>query len=571
MVYLRRHRSLISSLLTTAAFFALYLAVFQPGYMVNDDITMISLASGYLGGKALPFLVFSNVILGFLLNGLYGIHSSLNWETWLFLAIYFLSVWALIYQATARAAHPAYRIASALAVLAAAGYALSNITFTLIATFAGLAGICVLLGTARAPVANRRAAWLPGSLLVLAGSLIRLDSVLLVLLVVLPAGLMLHWMFQRKTLLIRLGATGLMVAGCYAFDRIYVSMHPAWDRYYAFNTARGMIQDTPASQKENIGGVLREVGWSRNDYWLFRNWLLLDPQVYTLPKLQYLAAHAHHTVSSLPDALRDYYVTYHIFNDSSTLTYALLMGGTWLLAAVQRPTRRVLPALAVLYATALALVLYLVWAQRVPLHVWYSFLATVTILGICIVSWSSEAEDVAGQPQKGNRLAVGASILFALTTVVSLAMVLWTARDATQANQLRDASYHRMLGELDTLQAGGKLAPNALILSPINGLPIEWANPLFLELPRVHYFQMEWLTFSPAFDAMLREAGAQSLPTGLYEKDNVYLMASPTVMQAALEFLGDHQGVDVQAVPIAVLGDEEALGRGLTLYKLAPK
>ena len=55
----------LASLLCAIAFFVLYLFVFRPGYQVDDDITMIQLASGYLGGTPVPFMVFSNVILGF--------------------------------------------------------------------------------------------------------------------------------------------------------------------------------------------------------------------------------------------------------------------------------------------------------------------------------------------------------------------------------------------------------------------------------------------------------------------------------------------------------------------------
>ena len=86
----------LASLLVAIAFFILYLFVFRPGYQVDDDITMIQLASGYLGGTPVPFMVFSNVILGFLLNFLYRLPTNLNWEILFFLGINFLSVWSLV-------------------------------------------------------------------------------------------------------------------------------------------------------------------------------------------------------------------------------------------------------------------------------------------------------------------------------------------------------------------------------------------------------------------------------------------------------------------------------------------
>ena len=87
----------LASLACVLAFFALYLLIFRPGYQVDDDITMVQLASGYLGGVPVPFLVFSNVVLGFLLNVLYRLPTNLNWEILLFFAVQFLAAWCLVH------------------------------------------------------------------------------------------------------------------------------------------------------------------------------------------------------------------------------------------------------------------------------------------------------------------------------------------------------------------------------------------------------------------------------------------------------------------------------------------
>ena len=181
---LKRYWAGIISFLCTAVFFALYLSVFRLGYLVNDDITMISLVSGYLGGKPVPFMVYSNVIWGFLLIPLYTIHSNLNWEIWLFILVNFLSVWALVYVALSRPLHIAYKLAGVLAILACDGFFLINITFTVIATFAALAGSCLILMAAYSLIPLKRHWLVCGGLLILIGSLIRIESILLVLLVI---------------------------------------------------------------------------------------------------------------------------------------------------------------------------------------------------------------------------------------------------------------------------------------------------------------------------------------------------------------------------------------------------
>ena len=77
----------VAAFLSSAAFFAIIFLFFRPGYAVGDDISIISLASGYLGGKPLPFLVYSNVLLGFILNPLYASAPTLNWEILFFIVI----------------------------------------------------------------------------------------------------------------------------------------------------------------------------------------------------------------------------------------------------------------------------------------------------------------------------------------------------------------------------------------------------------------------------------------------------------------------------------------------------
>ena len=239
--FIKHYQAEIASFLSTAVFFALYLSVFRLGYLVNDDITMISLVSGYLGGKPVPFMVFSNVIWGFLLIPLYAIHSNLNWEIWLFVIINFLSVLALVYVAFSRPLHIVYKLAGVLTILACDGFFLINITFTVIATFAALAGSCVILMTACSLNPLKRHWLVYGGLLILIGSLIRLELILLVLLVILPTLLIMYRIFDIKVLTIAFAITSLAVAGCYTYDKIYVEMHPDWNSYYVYNNVRSMI------------------------------------------------------------------------------------------------------------------------------------------------------------------------------------------------------------------------------------------------------------------------------------------------------------------------------------------
>ena len=560
---LRPHGAGIVSLLCTAVFFVLYLAVFRLGYLVNDDITMISLVSGYLGGTPVPFMNYSNVIWGFLLIPLYATHSNLNWEIWLFILINFLSVWALVFIALSRPVHILYKLAGVLAVLACDGFFLIDITYTEIAVFAVLAGACLILMTACSQAPLNRSLWVGGAFLILIGSLIRIEAILLVLFPVLLSVLMIYPVFNKKRLVLMFAATILGVIGCSAFDGFYVGIrYPAWYAYYRYDDARSLVFDTPRAHIENIGDVLPDVGWTRNDYTLFINWYFPDREVSSLSKLRYLVDHVSDSEHSLNNAIQAYFRYHHIFNARDAYPYFLVMAATWALALLHPPLRRSIPALTVLLAGSLVLILYLVWKKNVPLHVWYSVLATIGIFGLCILAWN--ANTTGPGTLTGRKVSSGVFpwLFLVMTSVAFILALSWTSATSKE-NVAKQSAYQQMLSDLDSLQAEGRIAPNALIVSPAAGIPIEWSDPLFLSWPHIQYFQMEWLTFSPAYEDVLRQHGARSLPAGFYEEDDIYLMTRTTLIPNVVQSIKEHEGIVVKVLPIYSNNDN-----AVTLYRL---
>src|SRR5271157_2785299 len=218
----------LAGLLCAIAFFVLYLFVFRPGYQVDDDITMIQLASGYLGGTPVPFMVFSNVILGFILNLLYRMPTILNWEILIFFGIHFLSVWCLVYIVFSLPLKSVYKSFGILVILLSDSLFLLNVTFTTTATFAAISGfVSILAATYKGSRFSRRML-IFGGLLVLAGSLIRVESFLLVLLMIFPSWLFIYRFFDLKKLIISSLTAIIVVASFYLFNTMYVKSFPQW-------------------------------------------------------------------------------------------------------------------------------------------------------------------------------------------------------------------------------------------------------------------------------------------------------------------------------------------------------
>lgn len=568
MQFIKSHWISIASFVWTAGFFAIYLAVFRPGYAVSDDISLISLVSGYLGTTPVPFMTFSNVLLGFVLIPLYAMHSNLNWEIWLLITVNFLSVWVLVHLVLLHPLRLAYKITGILVLLACDSYLLMRITYTSIAAFAAVAGFCAVLTAARAPIPSKRLL-IFGSLLILASSLLRPESLLLVSLVILPCLLIMGRFFRIQVLASTVAITATLVAGCYAFDRIYVRSYPAWDSFYAYVNLQRKVIDTPRVDKRNILNFLSGVGWSRNDFWLFTDYSFLDPTIYSAAKLQYLADHVSGTLPSLSSAFREPYNFQRDLQGSDSIPYVLIMAATWSLALLHRHLRKAVPALAALLASASTLCLYLVWSARVPLHVWVSFLATTSVFGIYVVGFYTGVAEPTSRTEEENvglsRLAAAIVLVMACASVVT---ALYRASLMTRNNVEKQVIYHEIVADLDALQAQGKIAPNALILSPNVGIPMEWSDPLIVDLPGPRYFQVQWLAFSPLYDEVLRDHGAQSLPTDLYRKGNLYLMTPPALMPAVVQFMKEHRGVTVYAKRVYSLGDQLGVFSKVTVYRL---
>ncbi len=566
-------RPWIASLLLAAAFFLLHLLVFRPGYQVDDDVTMISLASGYLGGTPVPFLIFSNVLLGFLLNFLYGLPTNLNWEILLFVALNFFSVWCLVYLVLSFPLKTDGKIVGVFAVLLADSYFLLSITFTTIAAFAAIAGFCSMLAAAHRDFHIGRRFYFFGGTLLFVGGLIRIESILLVLLSTGLSMILMNRLFDLKSLSMAFAGIGLIVLGSFLFNKFYVQAHAEWQAFYAYNDVRSLIQDTPRIRDpEKFRNIAGQIGWYPVDARMFASWFIADEKIFSLNNLQYLANHLPGKEKNPFSAAVSYFYprTDPVELSSVSYPYILIVVAAFLLAASYSSLQRAaLPLLALILSVAILFV-YLVWTQKVPARVWYSFLATAAVFGFFIVAWSkaNAAESQIRGPEILKLMG-----LFFVSALMLAALVLATLRAvvASATNIEKQNDYQEILSNLNSLQAQGKIQQDALIVIPAMGIPLEWANPMTLDFPKVQVLELGWLAFSPPYRDVLRQYDSYPLLIGLYERDNVYLMARANLLGGIVQFVQIHTGVVLRADPVFVV-DYPGLDNGtytnMVLYKL---
>ena len=533
------------SLLTAITFFLLSLSFFRPRYGTNDDIDMVSIAAGYLGGKSFPFLVYSNVLLGLALNSLYSLHTNVNWEIWLFLFINFLSVWALIYIILSSSKNAQHRLIGTLIVLICDSYFILNITFTNIAAFASLAGICLILAGVQSLPAMKNGLLLSvyGIGLVLIASLIRVETILLIFMITLPVVILLHKSFNQRNLIATFVIAGILIIGCYVFDRSYLRSSPDWYSYDTYNNVRSSIFDTPRIQ--NLETQMRSVGWSANDTALFASWFYPNKSIYSLEHLQYLVDHIPNTSQSKTKTTELFFDS--LFGSSLLASYVLIMLSIWLWMLLRdKFFGAIIFSLLVVMFVTFAMNIYLAWAFHDPEHVLVPSLAAGIIISFLILDWHNPSRSTLTSRSIND---TGFSRLGYISLLLSLILVtgLTLAQSiiATRTNINTQEGYQKVLLDLRNLQSDGQIPKNALIVSTVSGIPLEWANPMWLEFPDIQILQMGTLTFSPPYEQVLHKFGIQSLIEALYQKDYVFILARNPETILIARYIKQHNNITV--------------------------
>ncbi|HEX2696398.1 MAG TPA: hypothetical protein VHM28_01740 [Anaerolineales bacterium] len=556
------------SLSTTAIFFLIHLGILRPRYGTNDDVDMISVVAGYLGGKPFPFLTYSNVLLGLILKPLYSLHFGANWMILLFIGVNILSIWAFIYIIVSRFKDNSHKALGIAIVLICDSDVILNITFSSIALIACLAGACLLLTSAQKPSVGKNHLSVYGIVLILLGSLIRIEAISLIPALILPVTVLLHNSFDKKRLLYAFATGCIIISGFYAFDRLYLLSSPDWYAYNIYNNTRSMLHDTPRLQM--LHTAFRQIGWSANDTILFTQWFFPDKNVYSLANLQYLVKNISDTNPSLLASIKS--VFGYLFNVQSTICYLLLIGMVWLWTLFHKFSKGTMVSLVLVMICFLATNIYLDWGYHSAPHVLIPTLESSAIISFLILDWSkhSDTESECWFSTKQAMLGNLGSNSFFSALIVTIGMVSFQAITTTQVNINTQNGYKQVMSDLVSLQTEGKIPKKVLIVSTANGIPLEWSNPMTLDFPKVQILQMGTFTFSPPYEQVMRNFEIRSLTDSLYQTNYVFVLGRDNSMKRLVRYIKEHDGILVNAQKIYEVTYDFDLSKfkDIGLYKL---
>lgn len=258
-------------------------------FETNDDVAMNAIASGARSGEPSEFLVFTHLIIGKILRWLFEWQPHINWYTYHLVASLWAGYTALQYAAASISGSRISAINRHLLILLL-------VIFTLfVPHFTRVAAVCLAGGVMLVLLARKRS-WVQlvlGTSLILLGAAIRHQVLIMFVLLSLPViAYLLHKKSFAKTLVM---AVIFIMAGISSwFHLSSYAQHPEYGPYKRFNNLRSNITttDTPHFNWEMQESLIREVGWSKEDFEVAANFNLdPGPPSFEMDKIVYLNQH----------------------------------------------------------------------------------------------------------------------------------------------------------------------------------------------------------------------------------------------------------------------------------------
>lgn len=250
--------------------FVLILKCSRVVFESNDDAAMNIIASGSLTGEPSEFIIFSNILVGYLLKLLYLKISGVNWYSWYLIGSIFVgyfSIQALLINFRLGNMQKLIIHISMLLILVSS---IEKLQFTRAAAIVLLAGFMIVFlykQTLYKPIFN-----IIGVLLIVLGSLIRIDVFYMYTILAIPFIIIILKNSGYKRLF-KFGIAVFIVLLTNLYNSYIYNNNEEYKEYKEINYYRANITvvDYPFFKYNFVKPILDSVGWTYEDYDLATN------------------------------------------------------------------------------------------------------------------------------------------------------------------------------------------------------------------------------------------------------------------------------------------------------------
>ena len=517
----------------------------DPVYETNDDPGLAMIGAGF--GQAVQpeaHLVYSHYVYGLLLNTLSHVIGP-NAHGWVTLFVIWLSL-ALIIHAAMYAKRWSVTTAAVLVCIGCIfTNALLSAQFTITAILPFGAGIAAWMVAADQGKAAPIRTTIILTALVL-GFIIRPESYLLGVAIVLPAVIYLSWRkdqsrWPARRLLICIAAIG--IAG-YAVDKMAYAVSPTWKSVIEYNDVRAEFTDDDRIPWLSQSEAYRQVGWTEADYWVFMGFYSCHP-IFDFKNLAYLENKLAIPVAILAPGQIGRWLLFAI---TSWPILIILVAQIIIWLMIERERRL---AGLLLFLGELGAVCAVSLTGREPLfRVWMTVAATVLLLQIAL--WVSTSGRT--RPTKKRYLALG--------LIVGLGLVAASFVAITHQDVRRQAeAYRAWIGQNQNLFQGKVTIWGSALMW-------EWLitpTKLYYPFPEKTVAVIDMFGRTPIESAALKRMGIDDLGKELCSDNQSRLFAPEGIMKEFTAFCQEHYGVGPKFKEVTKWGDS-----GVYLLEAAP-
>jgi len=280
------------SFLSALILILIYALVFTPHFSTCDDVVMALTSSGCaLFAKPDEHLLYTHVFIGLALKWLYGLNASIPWYGGYLLAAHVIAMACVLAVFLLQGSIPLRLLLFLVFFLVSELSCLTNLQFTTTAMIVAQAGALTMLYCLEKSELSggKQLALMSLSLaLMLAGVLIRQAggelSILLCALFLFARYLRLPKPDTRILVGCGLLVVTLVVGELlWRWNDSYYQTERRWQGFSAYDCAKQKFTDYARADARSP--AVRAVGWSENDLAMMENFLPVDAQVFSLPKL----------------------------------------------------------------------------------------------------------------------------------------------------------------------------------------------------------------------------------------------------------------------------------------------
>ena len=568
----KRNYECLFSFLISFLFFCVYLLIFPIAYDTNDDILIVQLLSGYIGGVPQEFPVYSNVILGLLFRYLFNINNQINWVVIFYLVIDFLSIWSLIYTFLSARINLLSKFFGITVIFLFNIYFLSALTYTTISAISSLAGLLAINSMILEKKTVFSSQYWTGLVFLIIGCLIRFEAACMVVLLFIPLVIfnLKQFLNNRKAVLCIL-LPALIISTSILFNHYYLVSHPAWYDYVQYNKIHQQLRDTPRSQSLEKSVTLQQsVEWSQNDTYLFTYWFNLDQQVVSESKMRSLVTQISNWNSDISETLNALKSTLLNFPTLDFLYFSLACFIVFLLSS--RKSKSLFCALLIIFILSFVFII-LSWGYKLPPRVCIPMLFTFSILVLLLPAWN-EKNCYSVIPNETSRIIFTSGIFMVVILLFFGRHLFSRPFEQKQEFTARHEYYDKILTEINSQYSKGIFTENSLVLAPDASFPFFSMNPYSIDFPKVDILSGGWNSFSPLYDAQFKQHDLSIEPVSYIDEPDLYILSYSMMMSNVEQFYFEHYGINITCDPVYVLGESGPIDLSenpIVIYKINTK